>query len=121
MDKNLTVQAKYIKSNPEICFTVGKQFGKIVQHPQGAVCHSDSDSVVCFGRARIIEDIEERKAILNEFNHILQPHANDLKTEDIRNCLAVEIKISKVTAREERNNKCIYRMYDFRIKISKSD
>ena len=104
---------EYLKINSQICLAIAKQFGEIVQHPQGAACHSDSNSVMCFGRARIIEDIKERRDVLNEFNHILQPQANDLKMDDVLKCLAVEIIISKMTAREERNSKCIYRIYDF--------
>ena len=45
----------YLKANPQVCFTVGRQFGKVVRHPQGVFCHVDSDSIVCYGIARILE------------------------------------------------------------------
>lgn len=51
----------YLKANPNVCFTVGRQAGKVVRHPQGATCHVGNDSVVCYGRARIIENLEDRK------------------------------------------------------------
>ena len=63
----------YMRTNPQVCFTVARQFGEMVPHPQGASCHADSDSVVCYGIARIAANAEERRKILNAFNHCLQP------------------------------------------------
>jgi hypothetical protein len=34
----------------------------------GAPCHVDSDSVICYGRARLLDDLAERAAALNAFN-----------------------------------------------------
>jgi nitroimidazol reductase NimA-like FMN-containing flavoprotein (pyridoxamine 5'-phosphate oxidase superfamily) len=98
----------YIRENPKVCFSVARQFGKIVKHPQGAVCHADSDSVICYGIARIIDNIEERKQILNEFNHCLQKNATDIQIDDVKNCNAVEIKLIEMTGRVERDNKCTF-------------
>ena len=92
-----------LRNNPSVCFTVSRYFGKMVSHPQGSTCHSDSDSVICFGKARIIDDIEERRNILNIFNHSLQPEAKELSMDDVKNCSAVEILVEEMTGRTERD------------------
>src|SRR3972149_3355387 len=92
----------YLKANPRVCFTVGRQSGKVVRHPQGAFCHVENDSVICFGIARIIESMEERREILNVFNHCLQPDAAEISLEAASKCFAVEIKITEMTGRQQR-------------------
>ena len=85
----------------------------MVSHPQGSECNSDSDSVICYGKARIIDDIEERRKILNIFNHCLQPEANELSVDEVKNCSAVEILVEEMTDRTERDSKCIYWKHQF--------
>jgi nitroimidazol reductase NimA-like FMN-containing flavoprotein (pyridoxamine 5'-phosphate oxidase superfamily) len=51
----------YLRANPQVCFTVGRQSGRVRRHPRGATCHTDNDSVICYGTARIVEDVEERR------------------------------------------------------------
>jgi nitroimidazol reductase NimA-like FMN-containing flavoprotein (pyridoxamine 5'-phosphate oxidase superfamily) len=98
----------YIKANPQVCFTVARHFGEMVPHPQGASCHAESDSVICYGMARIVADAEERRKILNIFNHCLQPKAKEITQDEVATCSAVEIKVTEMTGREERNSNCVY-------------
>jgi nitroimidazol reductase NimA-like FMN-containing flavoprotein (pyridoxamine 5'-phosphate oxidase superfamily) len=65
----------------------------------------DSDSVICYGEARILENIEERKMALNAFNHRFRSEAADVPLERVLNCCVVEIKISEMTGRQEREKK----------------
>lgn len=102
-----------IKRNSQVCFTIGRHFGHFVSHPQGAVCHAHSDSVLCYGSARIIEGEEERCKVLNVFNKCIQPDAREIRIEEIKNCYAVEIVIREMTARVERESKCTYYKYIF--------
>jgi nitroimidazol reductase NimA-like FMN-containing flavoprotein (pyridoxamine 5'-phosphate oxidase superfamily) len=102
-----------LRKNPSVCLTVSRHFGKMVSHPQGSVCHSDSDSVICYGNARIIDDIEERRNILNTFNHCLQPEAKELSVDEVKNCSAVEILVKEMTGRTERDTKCSYWKHQF--------
>lgn len=98
----------YLRANPRVCFTVGRQFGKVVRHPQGALCHVNLDSVICYGVARIVESVEERKKILNTFNRCLQPDAEEITPEVASKCCAVEIKVTEMTGRQERKGKRTY-------------
>ena len=97
-----------IRENPIVCFTVSRHYGEMVSHPQGAECHADSDSVICYGRARIIEGIQERCRILNKFNRRLQPQAREITEEEVEFCSAVEISIEQMTGRTERDSKCTF-------------
>jgi nitroimidazol reductase NimA-like FMN-containing flavoprotein (pyridoxamine 5'-phosphate oxidase superfamily) len=104
---------EYLKANPQVCFTVGRQPGKVVRHPQGALCHVENDSVICYGLARIIESVEERREILNIFNHCLKPDATEITLEVASKCYAVEIKITEMTGRQQRERNYTYWRYNF--------
>ena len=104
---------EYLRANPQVCFTVGRQAGKIVRHPQGALCHVENDSVICYGEARIVEDVEERREILTMFNHCLQPDAKEITLAAATKCYAVEITITEMTGRQQREKKHTYWRYRF--------
>jgi uncharacterized protein len=103
----------YLRANPQVCFSVGRQLGKVVRHPQGAVCHVENDSVVCYGLARIVESVDERRDVLNAFNHHLQPDAPEISLQAASGCYAVEIKITEMTGRRQRELEYTYWKYYF--------
>ncbi|OGP92659.1 MAG: hypothetical protein A2156_04715 [Deltaproteobacteria bacterium RBG_16_48_10] len=94
-----------MKSNPQVCFTVARQPDWVREHAGGNPCHVDSDSVICYGRARILEDLNEREMVLNAFNRRFRPEAADIPLERVMNCCVVEISISEMTGRQERERK----------------
>ena len=89
----------YLKANPRVCFTVGRQSGEVRRHGTGDPCHVDSDSVICYGEARVIEDLDERKVALDTFNRCYQEDAEEISLEEASECYAVEIEISEMTGR----------------------
>jgi len=97
-----------IRENPRVCFTVGRQTGEVRDHAGGPPCHLDSDSVVCYGRARLLEDVAERAAALNAFNRRYRPDAPDIAAERIAQCMAVEVTITEMTGRRERDRQRTY-------------
>jgi nitroimidazol reductase NimA-like FMN-containing flavoprotein (pyridoxamine 5'-phosphate oxidase superfamily) len=46
-----------IRANPQVCFSVGRQSGQVQRHAGGDPCHVDSESVICYGTARIPDDL----------------------------------------------------------------
>ena len=94
-----------LKANPQVCFTVARQLAEVREHAGGNPCHVDSDSVICYGRARMIEDVDERSRALNAFNRRFRSNAADVPVERVRNCGVVEITISEMTGRRERERK----------------
>jgi nitroimidazol reductase NimA-like FMN-containing flavoprotein (pyridoxamine 5'-phosphate oxidase superfamily) len=101
----------YLKANPEVCFAVGRQSGQVRRHADGTPCHLDSDSVICYGRARIIENLEERRRALDAYNHWYQPDAEEISLEAASKCHVVEIKVTEMTGRQEREEKLSYCRY----------
>ena len=82
-----------------------RQLAEVREHAGGNPCHVDSDSVICYGRARIIEDIDERSKALSAFNRRFRSNAGDVPLERVRNCNVVEITISEMTGgRNESEN-----------------
>lgn len=104
----------YLKANPQVCFTVGRQSGKFRRHAEGDPCHVDNDSVICYGTARIVEDLKERQRVLNVFNRTLIADADDITSKATQDCYAVEINITEMTGRQEREGKRTYWKYSFK-------
>ena len=100
-----------IRANPRVCYTVAWQSGEVREHDCRS-CHPACDSVICQGRARIVEDQQERKALLNKFNRAFRPGAKDLEMPALVRCACVEIEIEEMTGRVERNRK--YTFYRWR-------
>ena len=100
-----------IRANPNVCYTVARQPGTVQPHPGGSPCHVDSDSVICMGEARIVEDLKERADVLNRFNRAFRPDAKDQSPERVAGCAAVEITIREMTGRHESAQKRILWRY----------
>jgi nitroimidazol reductase NimA-like FMN-containing flavoprotein (pyridoxamine 5'-phosphate oxidase superfamily) len=105
----------YLASNPTVCFTAARQVGAVQRHNEGDLCHMDSESVVCYGTARIIEDLEERTVVLNAFNRYFRPDIEGLSAERVAGCAAVEIAVSEMTGRRERDRKLTCWRYRFQV------
>lgn len=93
---------EFIRANPQVCFTVGRQPDAVCRHLQGAQCAQDHDSVICYGTARILTDETQRWEALNAFNRAIQPGAKDISMKDASGCCAVEITITEMTGRRQR-------------------
>jgi nitroimidazol reductase NimA-like FMN-containing flavoprotein (pyridoxamine 5'-phosphate oxidase superfamily) len=92
----------YIRANPNVCFSVGRQPGQVQRHAGGDPCHVDSESVLCYGTARILADPAERLAALNAFNRCFRPAATEITAEEASNACVVEIRVREMTGRRER-------------------
>jgi nitroimidazol reductase NimA-like FMN-containing flavoprotein (pyridoxamine 5'-phosphate oxidase superfamily) len=86
-------------ADPRVCFTVARQSGEVIRHPQGAHCPIETESVMCFGTARVLDDLAERARALNEFNRRLDPGADEITVEIASTCYAVEVRIAEMTGR----------------------
>ncbi len=102
-----------LRENPQVCFTVASQVGPVERHPTNDPCHGNFDSIICFGEARIVDELEERRQLLDGFNRCLQPEAEGISIEDAAKCYAVEILINRMTCRREQEGKRIYGQHDF--------
>jgi nitroimidazol reductase NimA-like FMN-containing flavoprotein (pyridoxamine 5'-phosphate oxidase superfamily) len=103
----------YLRANPRVCFTVGRQSGEVRRHAEGDPCHVDSDSVICYGQARVIEDLAERKSALDAFHRCFRPDAAEISLDAASRCCAVEIRVAEMTGRREQAGECTYWKYSF--------
>ena len=101
----------YLRENPNVCFTVGRQAGKIERHSKDLDCHLNSESVICYGRSRIIEDLPLRTRLLNEFNQYFRPGAEPIEPKYVKKCKIIEIQIDTMTGRKERVGEDLERTY----------
>ena len=59
------------------------------------------------------EDLEERRRALDAFNRCFRPDAEEISLEATEGCCAVEIKITEMTGRQEREDERTYWRYRF--------
>jgi nitroimidazol reductase NimA-like FMN-containing flavoprotein (pyridoxamine 5'-phosphate oxidase superfamily) len=111
----------FLRANPQVCFAVGSQSGGIIRHPEGAVCRADHDSVICRGEARIVEDPERRRRLLDEFNRALEPDAEAITPEAAAKCGTVEIRITEMTGRRWRRGTREYWVWRFPARSREED
>jgi len=103
----------YLEVNPQVCFSVGRQLDRVRRHGEGDTCHVDSDSVICYGSARIAQEPEDRKRVLDSLNRCFNPDAAEISLEAAASCCAVEIQIEEMTGRRERERQRTYWKWQF--------
>ncbi|HOS93801.1 MAG TPA: pyridoxamine 5'-phosphate oxidase family protein [Armatimonadota bacterium] len=90
-----------IRANPRVCFEVSCQGAEPLPHG-GDPCDTPFESVICWGTARIVEDLSERRAILDEFQMRFEKPGGPrepVPMARVERCGAVEIAVSRMTGR----------------------
>lgn len=91
-----------IARNPSACFEVSRQQGQAVPHG-GNQCDMPFESVLCFGQARVVDDIGERVEILNSFQaryDTPEKTRDPLDAEAAAKCGAIVIDVRRMTGRK---------------------
>jgi len=90
-----------IRADPRVCMAVSRQEGHPAPHA-GEACDNPFESVLCWGDARIIDDLDERQAVLNEFQARFdtpEKERDPVSRERAEKCGAVEIVITRMTGK----------------------
>ena len=90
-------------SNPQVCLEVSQQSGEITQHA-GDNCSDGFESVICWGTARCVEDLEERAAVLSAFQRRYETpnrYIKPISVERASKCAAVEVTVTRMTGRRK--------------------
>jgi nitroimidazol reductase NimA-like FMN-containing flavoprotein (pyridoxamine 5'-phosphate oxidase superfamily) len=103
----------HIRANPRVCFVVARQTGRVREHAGQDPCQVDSDSVLCYGRARILETPQERQPVLDAFNRHFDPDAEPISLERAARCGVIVIDVVEMTGRREREQGRMYWRYLF--------
>ncbi len=90
-----------IRENPEVCFEVSEQGGEVTAHA-GERCSDGFESVICWGTARCVDDLEERTALLTAFQRRYETGdrcCEPITQERAARCGAVSIAVRRMTGR----------------------
>ena len=91
-----------IRANPWVCFAVSRQASEPTEH-FGELCSTPYESVICWGTARVVEDLAERQQILSAFQIRYGTPAkprDSITFESTARCGAVEIVVARMTGRQ---------------------
>jgi nitroimidazol reductase NimA-like FMN-containing flavoprotein (pyridoxamine 5'-phosphate oxidase superfamily) len=101
----------FIRDNPEVCFAVARETSPPVGH-EGS-CELESESVICYGTARILENLDEQIEALELFRRRYSPERRPITPEDATRCSVVEISVRELTGRRETGGECSYWRHRF--------
>ena len=91
----------FIRGNPNVCFVVYRQKSRPAPHTRDQ-CDGSFESVIFYGVARIVDDVEERRELLNIFQErfVTPENPRDPITLDrAEQCGCVEIRATEMTGR----------------------
>lgn len=88
-----------IRQNPNVCFVGYRYLGSPLDQ-QKYVCHSTCESVIAYGTARVVDEAEERRRMLQIFVERFQP-TRQVTDEDLARCGCIVIDVEYMTARRE--------------------
>ncbi|MCX5786404.1 MAG: pyridoxamine 5'-phosphate oxidase family protein [Elusimicrobia bacterium] len=97
----------FIRANPRVCFVVSRHPDRVKPHHPEEGCKYRFESVICAGKARIVEDIEERFELLRRFLVYFNvrlgkpPGDNPISKEAAAGVACVSINIEKMTGRRK--------------------
>jgi hypothetical protein len=90
-----------INKNPNVCYVINKYFGEPQNLAKGLKCHGCWESVLAYGKARVITEKEELVAAFKAF---MKYYGNDdyqVKAESLATTRIIVIEVDKMTARRE--------------------
>ncbi len=93
-----------LRTDPRVCFLV-EEVGPQVTWRHGCGISQIYESVMCFGKAEIVEEVQERKRILERMiNKFVPVEAPAMKEGNIPNTAVVRIRIEWMTGKANRLN-----------------
>lgn len=95
-----------LRAEPNVCFEVCRQDGPPRDH-QGQKCDPPFVSVICWGAARVIEDLAERQEILTAFQarySTPEQTFGPITPERAQACGAVVITVTRMTGRQAKGD-----------------
>jgi hypothetical protein len=90
-----------IRANPNVCYVVNNYFGDPEDFKDGVRCHGNWESVIAYGKARIVEDPDELRKAFTEFMNYYSPNYFEPSENSIHTTRAIIIQVESMTARRE--------------------
>ena len=90
-----------IRANPNVCYVVNNYFGDLNDFKDGVRCHGDWESVIVYGKARVLEDPDELREAFSKFMEYYSPTHFKPGEEALQTTRAIIIEVESMTARRE--------------------
>lgn len=90
-----------IRANPNVCYVVNKYFGDTSDLKDDIKCHGDWESVIVYGKARVLDDPEETSAAFSSFMKFYGTIDYKPSEETLQRTKAIVIEVESMTARRE--------------------
>lgn len=89
-----------IRANPSVCYVVNRCFGEPGALADSRKCHGNWESVIAYGRARVIADPEELRDAFLTFGRYFNPEFT-LDESALQTTSAIIVEVHSMTARRE--------------------
>jgi len=89
-----------IRANPAACYVVNSYFGEPGALADSRKCHGNWESVIAYGRARVVEDREELRQAFLIFGKYFNP-SFELGADALDTTSAIIVEVDSMTARRE--------------------
>lgn len=90
-----------IRANPRVCYVVNNHFGSPEDSADNVKCHGNWESVIVYGKARVIDDPEELRDAFSIFMKYYRPHPYKPSEESLKTTRAIVVEAESMTARRE--------------------
>jgi nitroimidazol reductase NimA-like FMN-containing flavoprotein (pyridoxamine 5'-phosphate oxidase superfamily) len=90
-----------IRANPNVCYVVNRYFGDLSDFTDGVRCHGNWESVIAYGKARVIDDPDELRDAFSKFMAYYSPTAFEPGEDSVRTTRAIVVEVKSMTARRE--------------------
>lgn len=90
-----------IRANPRVCYVVNNYFGDLGDMEDSVRCHGNWESVIAYGKARVIDDPEELRAAFATFMSCYSPAYFKPSEGSLQTTRAIIIELESMTARRE--------------------
>jgi nitroimidazol reductase NimA-like FMN-containing flavoprotein (pyridoxamine 5'-phosphate oxidase superfamily) len=90
-----------IRSNPHVCYVVNRYFGDPKHLVDGMKCHGDWESVIVYGKARVLDAPEELREAFSAFMNYYGSTDFEPSERSLKTTRAIIIEVESMTARRE--------------------
>jgi nitroimidazol reductase NimA-like FMN-containing flavoprotein (pyridoxamine 5'-phosphate oxidase superfamily) len=90
-----------IEKNPNVCYVIRKYYGPLEELDQSLRCHGPWESVIAYGRARVLDTREELRSAFKSFMAYYGKPSFEPSEDAYETTKAIVIDVDEMTARRE--------------------
>ena len=99
----------FIRKNPRVVYVIKTYYGKPRDFQNSKKCHGNWESVIAYGKAKVIEEKNELKDAFIKFMRYYGEANFEPSEDSFSNTRVILLEVEKMTARREfENNKTEY-------------